>query len=119
VASSAALRQAGLPQDFFDQVRVFVTTDQLFALWQAIGDVSNDAAIGLRLGTETKTERFHPMALAALSTENFDAAMRHMSRYKLLAAPEEMAVEADDDELQIQFRWLLAKPSTALQRYCR
>ena len=114
------LRRAGLPQDLFDKTRVLVTTEELFALWQAIGEVSGDPMIGLHIGTETKTERFHPMSLAALSTENLGAAMRHMSRYKLLAAPEEMALEADHEELRIQFRWLLATgpEPLALSEYC-
>lgn len=115
-----ALRQAGLPQQLFDQPRILLTTEQLFALWQAIGDVSGDPAIGLQLGTETKTERFHPMSIAALSTDDLGAAMRHMSRYKLLSVPEEMALDLEEDEFRVQFRWLLAKQPEplALTEYC-
>lgn len=109
-----ALRRAGLPQQLFDQPRILLTTDQLFALWQAISDISGDPAIGLQLGTETKTERFHPMSVAALSTDDLGAAMRHMSRYKLLSVPEEMALDLDNDEFRVQFRWLLANQSEPL-----
>ncbi|HVJ08483.1 MAG TPA: AraC family transcriptional regulator [Acidisarcina sp.] len=108
VGVSAVLRRAGLPQDLFHQTRILVTTEELFALWRAIGDVSNDPAIGLKLGIETKIERFHPMGIAALSTENFGAAVRHMARYKKLSAPEEILQEMDDEEWSIQFRWSLA-----------
>ncbi len=108
VTVSAVLRRAGLPQDLFRQTRILVTTEELFALWRAIGEVSNDPAIGLKLATETKTERFHPMGIAALSTENFGAAIQHMARYKKLSAPEEIAQQNDDDEWSIEFRWLLA-----------
>ena len=102
------LRQAGLPRDLFDQVRILVSTDELFALWRAIETVSSDPLIGLKLGVETKTERFHPMAIAALSTENFKAAVEHMARYKKLTAPEEILSRLDDEEFSIGFRWLLA-----------
>jgi len=108
VRVSAVLRRAGLPQDLFSQTRILVTTEELFALWRAISEVSNDPAIGLKLGTETKTERFHPMGIAALSTENFGAAIQHMARYKKLSAPEEILHEIDDEEWSIQFRWTLA-----------
>ena len=64
------LRTAGLPRDLFDQTRILVSTSELFALWRAIETVSSDPLIGLRLGVETKTERFHPMGIAALSTQN-------------------------------------------------
>ena len=73
------LRRAGLPQDLFEQKRVLVSTEDLFAFWKAIGAVSTDPLIGLRLGVETKTERFHPMDIAALSTENFVAGVKHMA----------------------------------------
>ena len=108
VRVSAVLRRAGLPQDLFGQTRVLVSTDQLFALWHAIGEVSADPAIGLKLGTETKTERFHPSALAALSTENFGAAVNHLARYKQLTCPEEILQETTGEEWRIQFHWLLA-----------
>ena len=108
VLVSAVLRRAGLLSDLFDQTRILVTTEELFALWRAIREVSNDPAIGLKLGTETKTERFHPMGIAALSTEDFGAAIQHMARYKKLSAPEEILHEKDAEEWIIQFRWTLA-----------
>jgi AraC-like DNA-binding protein len=108
VRASAVLRRAGLPQGFIDQPRVLLNTEELFALWRAIGEVSANPAIGLLLGTETKTERFHPIGLAALSTENFGSAIDQMARYKQLTCPEEVLQERDDEEWSIQFRWLLA-----------
>jgi AraC-like DNA-binding protein len=108
VRASAVLRRAGLPQAFLDQPRVLLKTEELFALWRAIGEVSTNPALGLLLGTETKTERFHPVGLAALSTENFGAAVDQMARFKQLTCPEEIVQEKDDAEWSIQFRWLLA-----------
>ena len=120
VRVSAVLRRAGLPQDLFDQTRVLVTTAELFALWRAIGEVSTDPGVGLKLGTETKTERFHPSAIAALSTPNFGAAINHMARYKQLTCPEEMLHETNGEEWSIRFRWLLAVDSEpkVLTEYC-
>ena len=108
VSPSAVLRRAGLPQSFLDQPRVLLKTEELFALWRAIGEVSENPAIGLLLGTETKTERFHPVSLAALSTENFGTAVKQMARYKQLTCPEEIAQQMDEEEWSIRFRWLLA-----------
>ena len=108
VSAAAVLRRAGLPQGYGKQPRVLLNTEELFALWRAIGEVSSDPAIGLRLGTESKTERFHPVGLAALSSENFGAAMDQMARYKQLTCPEEIVQELDKTEWRIQFRWLLA-----------
>jgi len=108
VRPAAILRRAGLPQSFAGQARVLLKTEELFALWRAIGEVSATPAVGLLLGTEHKTERFHPIGLAALASENFGAAIDHMARYKQLTCPEEIVQERDDEEWSIQFRWLLA-----------
>ena len=109
VRAPAVLRRAGLPQGFIDQPRVLLKTGELFALWSAIGEISVNPAIGLLLGSETKTERFHPIGLAALSTENFGAAINQMARYKQLTCPEEILQEHSEEEWSIQFRWLLAE----------
>lgn len=115
---SAVLRRAGLPQDMFEKTRILVSTQELFALWRAIGDVSKDPAIGLMLGTESNIARFHPMGIAALSTKSFGAATEHMARYKKLSAPEEIVSKTEDEEWAIQFRWTLgmdAEPAVLVE----
>lgn len=109
VSASAVLRRAGLDPALVSAPRVLLKTEELFALWRAIGDVSTNPAIGLFLGTETKTERFTPTGLAALSCENFGAAVNQMARYKQLTCPEEIVQHERKGEWSIQFRWLLAE----------
>lgn len=108
VPVSAVLRRAGLPLEFAKLPRVLMSTGELFAFWRAIGEVSTNPAIGLHLGAETKIERFHPVGLAALSSENLGAAVDQMARYKQLTCPEEIRQQKDDEEWRIQFHWLLA-----------
>ncbi|SRR6266568_125886 len=108
VRVSAVLRRAGLPLELFDQPRVLLTTGEFFTLWRAIGEVSSDPAIGLKLGTESKPELFDPIAMAALSTRSLGEAMRQTARYKQLSCPEDILLESDEEEWSIQFRWLLA-----------
>jgi len=105
---AAALHRAGLPQSLFEQPRVLLNTEELFAFWRSLGEVSTDSAVGLLLGTETKAERFQPIGLAALATENCGEAVKHMARYKQLTCPEEILQEFEGDEWSIQFRWLYA-----------
>ena len=103
----ALLQNAGLPPDLFDQARILVTTEELFALWRAVGHACANPAIGLALGTETKAEHFDPIAMAALCTPTFGDAMRQVSRHKQLSCPEEIIHQLAGDEWAIQFRWLL------------
>jgi len=120
VSVAAVLRRAGLPGDLFDQVRVLVSTEELFALWHSIEVVSSDPLIGIKLGVETKTERFHPMAIAALSTQNLVTATEHLARYKKLTAPEEILSKLGKQEFSIAYRWLLAVEAEpqVLTDYC-
>ena len=120
VSVPAVLRNAGLPRDLFEQKRVLVSTDELFALWRGIEQVSSDPLIGIKLGVETKTERFHPMAIAALSTENLVTATEHLARYKKLTAPEEILHKLSKEEFSVSFRWLLAVDAEphVLTDYC-
>jgi len=120
VSVAAVLRRAGLPRDLFDQTRVLVSTEELFALWRAIEVVSSDPLIGIKLGIESKTERLHPIAIAALSTQNLVTATEHLARYKKLTAPEEILAKLGKQEFSIGFRWLLAVEAEpqVLTDYC-
>lgn len=109
VRPAAVLRSAGLPQAFLNETRVLLKTEELFALWRAIGEVSLNPAIGLMLGTENRTERLNPVSLAALSTENFGAAVNQMARFKQITCPEEIRQHKNHEEWSIRFRWLLAE----------
>jgi AraC-like DNA-binding protein len=106
---SAVLARAGLPAGFFAQERIFVTTEELFGLWQAIAEVSDDPVIGLSLGSEDRLERNDPAAIAALCSQSFRDAVGRMARYKQLTCPEEIRISADQDETAIEFVWLLAR----------
>jgi AraC-like DNA-binding protein len=103
------MRCAGLSIGLLDQPRIQLTTEELFAMWRAIGEVSRDPAIGLVLGTESRPEQYDPIGLAALSAASFLDAMRSAARYKEITCPEEIVNEISDCEWSIQFRWLLAE----------
>lgn len=109
VPPALVLRQAGLPPDLFDQERIQVSTEELFALWRGIAAASGDPAIGLRLGSEDRVERYDPVTLAALSARSLRDALERMARYKQLVCPEELSVEEHGDEARVRFRWLLAE----------
>jgi|SRR5215469_4151683 len=109
VSASAVLRRAGLDQALVSEPRVLLKTEELFALWRAIGDECTNPSIGLVLGTETKTERFTPTGLAALSCENFGSAINQIARYKQLTCPEKVVQHKHKGEWSIEFRWLLSE----------
>ena len=97
----------GYPRDTSIRPAV-LKTEELFAFWRAVGELSTNPAIGLQLGTENRTERFLLTGLAALASESFGAAVDQMARYKQLTCPEEILQKSREGEWSIQFRWLLA-----------
>lgn len=108
VSPEKVLRQAGLPRGLFKLDRISVTTEEFFALHRGIADASNDPAIGLKLGTEERVERYDPVKLAALSARSFQDAVERTSRYKRLTCPEEIRLVERGNECAVQFIWLLA-----------
>jgi len=105
------LRHAGLPMGLFNQERILVTTEEFFALWRSIAEVSPDPAIGLKIGNEQRIERYDPIAIAALYTRSFRDALQRLARYKQLTCPEEVRLTSQGDECSVQFGWLLARES--------
>jgi AraC-like DNA-binding protein len=108
IAPVAVLSRAGLPVGLFDQNRIWITTEEMFALYNAIAEISGDPSIGLKLGSEQRIERYDPIAIAALYTRSFRDALNRMARYKRLVCPEEIRIVEHGNECAIQFVWLLA-----------
>ena len=104
----AVLRQAALPMGLFDQEKILVTTQELFSIYRGISEVSRDPAIGLKLGTEERIERYDPISIAALYARSFRDALQRMARYKQLTCPEEIRIAERGAECAVQFLWLLA-----------
>jgi len=108
LSPSTVLRCAGLPIGLFSQDKVLLTTEEFFALYRGIAEVSRDPAIGLKLGTEDRIERYDPIAIAAVCTRSFRDAIDRIGRYKQLTCPEKIALVERGNESAVHFTWLLA-----------
>jgi AraC-like DNA-binding protein len=109
VAPAAVLRLAGLPSGLFQQPKVRVDTEEFFALYRGIAGASADPAIGLKLGTEDRVERYDPVAMAALYARSLRDALQRLARYKQLTCPEEIRLDEHGGECSVQFAWLQAR----------
>lgn len=109
VSPASVLRRAGLPPGLFEQERIQVSTEELFALYRGIAEASDTPAIGLELGTEPRVERYDPIGLTAISARTLRDALARLARYKQLTCPEELQVSEHGDESRVRFRWLLAE----------
>ncbi len=105
------LRKAGLPMGLFNQEKILVSTEEFFALWQSISEVSGDPLIGLKLGSEERVERYDPISIAVLYTRSLRDALERLARYKQLTCPEKIQVLEQRNQCAVQFKWLLAEES--------
>src|SRR3954466_1386820 len=71
ISSNAVLRLAGLPSELSQETRIWLTTEEMRALYDAIAEVSGDPAVGLRLGAEERPENYSPISIPALFTRSF------------------------------------------------
>jgi len=102
------LRLAGLPPGLFQAERIQVTTEELFAFYRGLAQ-AGEAAIGLRLGTENRLERYSAVALAAVSSRSLRDSLERLARYKQLTCPEAIELTERGDEGRVRFKWLLAQ----------
>jgi len=78
------------------------------ALYCAIFEVSGDPAIGLKLGTEERMERYSPIAIAALYTPVFSRCLAAHGALQTANLPGGDKNYERGDECAVQFLWLLA-----------
>lgn len=106
---AALLRRSGLPANLFEQDKIYVTTAEIFAIWRAVEEMSPEPGFGLRLGTELRFERSHPLAIAGVCSRSFGDALQRLARYKQLTCPEEIRVQRKEQETSVEFFFLEAK----------
>jgi AraC-like DNA-binding protein len=109
ISPDAVMRGAGLPPALLQEEKCLLTTEQLFAFWRAIADVSGDPLIGLALGSEDRLERLDLAQLAALSASSLRDALERAARYKQLSCPEDIRLDVGGAESIVTFHWLLAE----------
>lgn len=108
------LRRAGLPLSLFTGASVQVSTEQHFALWRGIGELSGDPAIGLKLAEQVPVAQHHPASIAADHARNFRDGLQRIGRYKLLCGSEELRLSEKGGEAVLEFSWLLSREKVPL-----
>ena len=109
ISSECRVEACGLPSQLFQQTRIWLTTEEMRALYDAIAEFTGDQAIGLRLGSEERPENYSPIAIAALFTRSFRDALNRVARYKRLTSPQEIRLLERGNECAVEFVWLSAE----------
>ena len=105
------LRRAALPANLFEQEKIYVTTAEVFAIWRTVAEMSPEPGFGLKLGTELRFERSHPVSIAGVCSRTFGDALQRLARYKQLTCPEEIRVHRKAQEASVEFFFIEARES--------
>ncbi len=108
LSPSAVLRQARLPATLHVSDQGLVTTEQFFALWRAVEELSGDTAIGLTLAEGTDTALNPPSLLTAFYARDYRDGLLRVARFKQLCTPEKLHLHEADGVGIIMTEWLYA-----------
>lgn len=103
ISGAAVCRHADLPPRVLVEPRLEITATEYLRLWDAIGAVSRDPAIGLAIGTSATPDALEPVLLAALSSRDLDDALRRIATFKRLLCNEEVTVDEGGDRTVVRY----------------
>lgn len=108
IPAAALLRQARLPATLHVSDDAWVTTEQYFALWRALEELTGDPAIGLAMTVETDTSLHPPATMSAFFAKDFRDGLVRLARFKRLCTPEELSLVEKGREAQVAVDWVHA-----------
>ncbi|HEY4414389.1 MAG TPA: AraC family transcriptional regulator [Verrucomicrobiae bacterium] len=106
VDPAALLRRAGLPLTFWSVGVTMVTTEQLFALFRGLAELSGEPTIGVRLPGMIALESLHPANLVAHHARTFGDGLTRFARYKSICCYEELVLKESKGECRVEFDWV-------------
>ncbi|NMB89453.1 MAG: AraC family transcriptional regulator [Chloroflexi bacterium] len=112
ISRVAVLQQAHLPLNLLQAQRPALTTGQWFALWHALGALSDDPALGLRIGSDAPVDRYDPVYIAGLCARSFREALNNVARYKQQFCSEELRMVERDGLWHIDVIWSASQEPT-------
>jgi AraC-like DNA-binding protein len=97
VDASEALRKAHVPEDVFTRRNPTMTASEYYAFMQAVGELSPDPDLAVRMSTADGVEQFSPPVFAAYCSADGRTCVERLARYKKLIGPMEFIItEADE-----------------------
>ena len=94
------LRKSGLPPALCSSGDGMISPEQFFRVWHTLGEVSDDPAIGLRIGALNPR---HPANIVAQHARTFRDALPHLARSAILNFSEHMRIVKTKNEFSIEF----------------
>ena len=101
---AAVLRRSNLPLAVASGESL-ISTMQMFAVWEAIRELSNDPTVGWKFMSKVETDQYHPTLLAALHARTYRDSIERLARYKRICSAEEFRITPKGDEVVVEVGW--------------
>jgi AraC-like DNA-binding protein len=98
-------QHAQLPPDLHRNDAAFVSTHQLFAVWDAIEALSADPAFAIKMVRDTPSAKHKVAFLAALYAADFRDGLARFSRFKRLCSPDRICIDERKDDVSFTIQW--------------
>ncbi|MFY9855121.1 MAG: AraC family transcriptional regulator ligand-binding domain-containing protein [Terracidiphilus sp.] len=105
VEPASVLRRAGLPLTFIEDDKSRISDAHFFSIWDAIGELSNDPAIGLKMGCLFHAAALPPSMLAAYYARDYRDAITRHERFLQIRGASEMRINEHLGETSIEWNW--------------
>ncbi|WP_439879011.1 AraC family transcriptional regulator ligand-binding domain-containing protein [Pseudomonas prosekii] len=83
----------------------FVSTHQLFAVWDAIEALSADPAFAIKMVRDTPSAKHKMAFLAALYAADFRDGLARLSRLQRLCSPDKLCIDERQDTVSFSIQW--------------
>ena len=96
------LKKAQLPGDALNHRTPTMTEEGYYRFMTAIGDLSDDDALPIKLSCTNKIEAFSPPIFASYCAKNGEMCIERLARYKRLIGPMRFIITKDDNTLTVE-----------------
>lgn len=98
-------QHAQLPDDLHLNDSAFVSTHQLFAVWNAIEALSADPAFAIKMVRDTPSAKHKLAFVAALYAADFRDGLARLARFQRLCSPDRLCIDEHQDTVSFTIQW--------------
>jgi AraC-like DNA-binding protein len=98
-------QHAQLPHDLHLNESTFVSTQQLFAVWNAIEALSADPAFAIKMVRDTPSAKHKMAFITALYAADFRDGLARLARLQRLCSPDKLCIDERQDTVSFTIQW--------------
>ncbi|MBV4469132.1 AraC family transcriptional regulator [Pseudomonas siliginis] len=98
-------QHAELPHDLYLNESTFVSTQQLFAVWNAIEALSADPALAIKMVRDTPSAKHKMAFITALYAADYRDGLARLARLQRLCSPDKLSMVEHQNTVSFTIQW--------------